>query len=216
MVGMQFRDVFCIRDSDKASVDVTLCDNATKPSTYLSICNTQPCSNYNWMADGNWGPCELQTNGLMQRKRTFHCHATDGAQATRQSCLDNAIPLPISVLPCTPGTCANVDGCPTAEIAEALNFCTYSTINACDTSTDCGKALSDLDASISSVGMEPAIARECVLSYELSLAVGERPDPLITEALTGRLVLGLKACSLFSGATGPVVSLLLASMWVLF
>lgn len=215
MVGMQFRDVFCIRDSDKASVDVNLCDNATRPSASLSICNTQPCSNYNWMADGNWGPCELQANGLMQRKRTFHCHAADGSSSIRQNCVDNAGKLPISVLPCTPGTCANVDGCPTVEIAELLNFCTVDGLNFCDASSNCGQAASDLDLSLLSVGVSAAAARQCVLDYVSSLAASDRPDPVLVQVLTGRLLAGERACGFLSGAAVPAASLLTSGLLLL-
>lgn len=179
MVGQQFRDVFCIRDTDDKAVDSALCDNSTKPNDLLSVCNTQPCTDFNWMADGNFGPCVLQPSGVYQRFRTFHCHAASGAVALRSECEANAGKLPISVLPCTPGTCASTNGCPVVDIADLFNQCyQLPMLTLCDPTSPCGKAAKQLEVQMSSLGFTStaAAAQQCVNVYVASLGTNEAPS----------------------------------------
>jgi len=102
MLGVQYKDVFC-RNSKSVVVDPSKCDLSKKPNNEKNGCNPQPCTRYNWMADGPWGPC---TNG--QRIRTFHCHAPDGANAPRKDCIDAAIPLPPATMNCQENVCPTI------------------------------------------------------------------------------------------------------------
>lgn len=208
MAGIQYRDVFCVRSSDSAAVDASLCDTATQPTTSLSICNTQPCSNYNWMADGNWGPCTLQKEtGLYLRTRTFHCHAADGTTVLRQNCVDKAGKLPIASIPCTAGTCANVDGCPTVEIAEVLNSCDMNALETCATNSLCYQAANEVDVSFLTVGVSSSTAVRCFTDYIATLAVSERPSTAVIQTIISRLESGQKICGVSlsdASAAGPV------------
>jgi len=217
MVGNQFRDVFCLRDSDGSAVDVSLCNNATRPTTLISICNTEPCTGFNWMADSNFGPCTQQANGLWQRFRTFHCHEKDGAIATRKSCEDNAGKLPIAVLPCTPGTCASPEGCPVVEIADVFNQCDTKDLASCIASTQCGIAANLLDGQLRSLGFSaaPAAGVKCVLDYIASLAPSDRPSTDLLTVVQTKITAGEPLCiGGISGAMTAAPSALVAVLLV--
>jgi hypothetical protein len=203
MVGIQYRDVFCLRDSDNEAVDISLCDNRTRPTVALSVCNTQPCQNFNWMADSNWGPCTMQANGFYQRTRTFHCHASDGSTALRDSCVAGAGKLPIAVLPCTPGTCASADGCPIVEIADTFNQCTLAQIQACTFSTACGTAGRVLDNMMEVLGFRTRIpaSLKCVADYVAGLPAAEKPTTGMLNYVNAQLTAGTALCgATMSGA----------------
>jgi len=121
MVGIQYRDVFCIRQSDQAVVDNSLC-TGTPPTTALSVCNTQKCTTYNWMANANWGPCEMDATGKYSRNRSFHCHDASGALTTINNCQSFAGKMPIGILPCAPGVCSDANGCPLVQIGVSALF----------------------------------------------------------------------------------------------
>jgi hypothetical protein len=112
MLGVRFKDVFCVNLVSMLTVDDSVCDPATKPRTNYTSCNPQACTGYNWMANGNWGPCE---NGI--RTRTFHCHTPDGGAALDVQC-GNVI-KPISTLACSPGLCLKVPG---ASVSDAFSI----------------------------------------------------------------------------------------------
>lgn len=215
MAGIQYRDVFCVRSSDSAAVDSSLCDTQTQPTTSLSVCNTQPCSNYNWMADGNWGPCTLQKEtGLYLRTRTFHCHAADGTTVLRQNCVDKAGKLPIASIPCTAGTCANADGCPTVEIAEVLNSCDANALETCAVDSLCYQAANDVDVSFLTVGVSAATAVRCFSDYVASLAVSERPSTTALQTIISRLEGGEKICGVSLSGALSVAPFLGFLMWM--
>jgi len=192
MVGVQYRDVFCKRASDNTVVDNSLCNPATMPTTALSVCNTQPCTNYNWMANANWGACTLQTNGLYQRTRSFHCHAKDGTTCANSLCTQNAGPQPISVLPCSPGTCGNANGCPTVDIGQVLTVCQPSDLTNCDPNSQCGEAANNVDLTVFSVGMTVATAEACFDTFISTMA--SPPDPSLVAEVKSKLQAGQKLC----------------------
>lgn len=105
MLGQQYRGLFC-KSSDGKQVDFSLCDSTTKPVNVLTVCNTWPCTDFNWMANGDWSVC----NGT-HRNRGFHCHAKDGAVALNSECAH--VPLPLSSISCTPGLIECYDVPPT-------------------------------------------------------------------------------------------------------
>lgn len=216
MVGQQFRDVFCIRDTDNQAVDPALCNNATKPNDLLSVCNTQPCKDFNWMADGNFGPCILQPSGVYQRFRTFHCHAASGALALRSDCEANAGKLPISVLPCTPGTCASTTGCPVVEIADLLNQCyTTSMLTSCDPQGPCGRASKLLETQMSTLGFtaQPGAAQQCVNVFVAALSKNDAPNADLLTYVLSKINTGVAMCiPSTSGALAVVPSVVMLAV----
>ena len=117
MLGQQWREVFCVDQSGNV-VDTTLCDQAIKPLDTSTVCNTQRCTNYNWMVSApGWGPC---LNNV--RARSFHCHAPDGTLALASQCTQFAGPMPITSVACLPNTCLTRD-CPNAEIDQVFLVC---------------------------------------------------------------------------------------------
>lgn len=117
MLGQQWREVFCV-DQSANVVDTTLCDPATKPVDTSTVCNTQRCTNFNWMVTSpGWGPC---LNGT--RTRSFHCHAPDGTLALASQCTQFAGPMPITSISCVPNTCLTRD-CPNDEIDQVFLVC---------------------------------------------------------------------------------------------
>lgn len=117
MLGQQWREIFCVDQSGNV-VDTSLCDAATKPLDTSNVCNTQRCTNYNWMVTSpGWGPCQNNV-----RTRSFHCHAPDGTLALASQCTQFAGPMPITSIACVPNTCLTRD-CPNAEIDKVFLVC---------------------------------------------------------------------------------------------
>lgn len=102
MLGVRYKDVFCVSSNTLQAADPSLCDIASMPKTNYSSCNPQKCTGYNWMANANWGPCQA-VDGQFTRTRSFHCHAADGSVALSSAC--SSVPLPVASLPCVPNTC---------------------------------------------------------------------------------------------------------------
>jgi len=200
MVGIQYRDVFCIRQSDTTVVDNSLC-TAAEPTSALSVCNTQKCSTYNWMANANWGPCEIDSTGKFSRNRTFHCHNAAGQLALYSDCQANAGPLPLARLPCAPGVCSDANGCPLVQIGTLFNFCT-NIPGDCIPKSACAIAASDVDDAFSSLGTSAASAATCVSTYSDSLAVPA--SQALIDAVKARLSAGQVVCELvLSDASSP-------------
>ena len=213
MVGQQYRDVFCIRDIDNKAVDIVLCDNATKPTSMLSVCNTQPCTGFNWMANDNFGPCTLQPEGVYQRFRKFHCHAASGALATLADCEANAGKTPIAALPCTPGTCASTTGCPVVDIAELFNQCfLLSMLQSCDVSSPCARAAYALEAQIKTLALAVDAPAQCVNVYVASLSANEAPKADLLSYVLSHISTGGMCVPGTSGVLIAVPSLLVLAI----
>jgi hypothetical protein len=94
MLGTKHRKVYC-QDMSGVVVDPSVCDQDLKPTDISTGCNVQPCTGYNWMADGPFGMC---INGT--QTRNFHCHEADGAANVNRECEENAGPKPRSSRAC--------------------------------------------------------------------------------------------------------------------
>jgi len=204
MVGVQYRDVFCIRLSDGAVVDPNLCPGP-EPTTALSVCNTQPCTGYNWMANANWGVCGQGADGLWTRNRSFHCHAANGVVALYSDCTTNAGKLPVGVIPCAPGVCSDANGCPSVQIGSVLNYCN-AIPHDCTPGTSCAGAASDLDDAFSSLGTSATVAATCIDTYNAGLAPAAQANPSLIAEVKARLGAGETVCgALYVGAADTVV-----------
>lgn len=192
MVGIQYRDVFCLRQSDKALADSSLCTDPS-PTTALSVCNTQACTTYNWMADANWGRCEADASGRYSRNRTFHCHTASGQAALNSDCTANAGKLPIARMPCSPGVCSDASGCPTVQMGAFLNFCA-NIPGSCLPYSSCLTASKDLDDSFASLGTTAAVAAQCVQTFNDALAMADRHPQSLIDAVKLRLSAGKPSC----------------------
>jgi len=203
LVGTQERDVFCRRDSDNAVVDELLCDPTPKPSALLTVCNTQACTGYNWAGDP-WGPCTLQFDGSWERMRTFQCHAADGSPALQQNCIQYAGPKPISVLPCTLGTCASPTGCPFVEIGATFANCDLAMLQSCNPNSQCGSTAAKLDKTLNTLqsNLNSAMATQCVPAYVSSLASGQKPATATVNYVIQQLKTGNQLCGTML-STGP-------------
>jgi len=184
MVGVQFRDVFCFREQDLTVVDNSLCGSQAQPTTALSVCNTQKCTKPNWMADANWGPCALGADGINVRTRTFHCHNADGTNAVYSVCTNGAGPLPIAVLPCTPGTCSDSNGCPNVQIGDVFARCGTG-IRPC--STDCAGVTQTLSDELTALSMKGSVAATCAQTLANELPVAYQPSASLLSAITSAL-----------------------------
>lgn len=188
MVGVQYRDVFCYRDQDLTAVDNSLC-TGPRPTNQLSVCNTQKCTGVNWMADANWGACTQGTDGVWVRKRTFHCHNADGTTALYSTCLASAGPLPISILPCTPGTCSDANGCPNAQIGALFTDC----VNGLSPCSDrCAASSAGLADQLTVLGLSGSTAAQCVSSLANTMPVGFQPSASLVTMISGALLSGEK------------------------
>lgn len=192
MVGIQYRDVFCLRQSDKTVVDSSLCTDPS-PTTALSVCNTQPCTNFNWMANDNWGPCVIDASGLYSRNRTFHCHTATGQAALLSDCQANGGKMPIARIPCSPGVCSDANGCPLIQIGSFFNFCNEIP-GSCLPYTSCLTSSNELDDAFASLGTPAATAAQCVQSYNDGLSPTDRKPQTLVDALKARLAAGLPSC----------------------
>jgi len=88
MLGEQWRKIMCLDNNGKL-VDDSYCDAAerAKYSESKIGCNSNPCTNYNWMTT-KWSSCIVDPiTGKGKRLRTTHCHAPDGGNAAVDDCI---------------------------------------------------------------------------------------------------------------------------------
>jgi hypothetical protein len=186
MVGIQYRDVFCYREQDLTVVDNSLC-TIVKPTSQLSVCNPQKCTKPNWMADANWGACVQGTDGVWVRTRTFHCHNADGTAALYSVCKADAGPLPIAILPCSPGTCSDSNGCPSVQIGSVFNDCSNG-LSVC--TVQCAATASQLADELNVLGLTPTLAAQCVRDLVAALPASFRPAPGLVDSMATTLASG--------------------------
>lgn len=210
MVGIQYRDVFCLRQSDKVVVDASLCTDPS-PTTALSVCNTQPCTTYNWMANANWGPCEMDASGLYSRNRTFHCHSASGQVALNSDCATYGGKMPIDRIPCSPGVCSDANGCPLVQIGSFFNFCSDIPAS-CLPYSSCLTVAKELDDSFASLGTPANTAAQCVQSFNDARSPVDRFPQTLIDAVKARLASGLPSCQDGITSSASVVSVGVAAI----
>lgn len=204
MVGVQYRDVFCIRQSDQGVVDNSLCKD-TPPTTALSVCNPEKCTGYNWMANANWGPCEQDSTGRYSRNRTFHCHDVDGQTALNSDCVAKAGKMPIDRLPCAPGVCSDSNGCPLVQIGTLFNYCSKIPDD-CIPRSACAMAAAEVDDAFATLSTSAASAAACIATYNSGLPASNQISQLMLDAVKARLSTGQQVCELvlLSDASTPL------------
>lgn len=95
MIGYQYREIFCLRNTDQKRVDDSLCQATAKPTEFVEGCNGFPCSANYWMTT-RWTPCNATgADGSGTRDRTYHCHFADGRNALLSDCPKDKVPTTV-------------------------------------------------------------------------------------------------------------------------